>query len=226
MPVAAVTGLAAEARIAGGIGLLAAAGGGDPARTMAAIKRLIGGGATGLVSFGICGGLDPALPSGALIVPRAIRTEDQERRSVAGRWHGALVDALGVAGISPATGDLLGAASIVDAPARKAALFAATSAIGVDLESHLVATAAGEAGLPFVAVRVVADPAGRRLPPAVLVGLDDEGRPSLGAVSASLARQPSQIAGLIRVGLDTRRALAVLRRTAHALGAQLRSVPD
>jgi adenosylhomocysteine nucleosidase len=226
MPVAAVTGLAAEARIACRVGLRGVAGGGDPDRAVAVIKRFIGDGATGLISFGICGGLDPTLASGALIVPRAVRTENQERHPVAGRWHRALVDALGVAGISPATGDLLGATSIVDTPARKAALFAATGAIGVDLESHLVALAAGKAGLPFVAVRVVADPAGCRLPPAVLVGLDHEGRPALGAVLASLARQPSQIASLIRVGIDTRRALAALRRTAHVVGAQLRSVPN
>jgi adenosylhomocysteine nucleosidase len=226
MPVAAVTGLAAEARIARGIGLRAVAGGGDPARTVAIIKRLIGDGATGLVSFGICGGLDPALASGALIVPGAIRTENQERRPVAGRWHRALVAGLGVAGISAATGDLLGAASIADTPARKAALFAATSAIGVDLESHLVAVAAGEAGLPFVVVRVVADPAGHPLPPAVLVGLDHQGRPALGAVLASLARAPGQITDLIRVGADTRRALAALRRAAHALSASLGSAPD
>jgi len=226
MPVAAVTGLAAEARIACRVGLRGVAGGGDPDRTVAVIKRLIGDGATGLISFGICGGLDPTLASGALIVPRAVRTENQERHSVAGSWHRALVDALGVAGISPATGDLLGATSIVDTPARKAALFAATGAIGVDLDSHLVALAAGKAGLPFVAVRVVADPAGCRLPPAVLVGLDHEGRPALGAVLASLARQPSQIASLARVGIDRRRALAVLRRNNHVVGAQLRYVPN
>lgn len=221
MPVAAITGLAAEARIARSIGLRAAAGAADPTRTAAAIARLIGDGATGLISFGICGGLDPALASGRLIVPRAIATEAGARHVVHGRWHRVLIDALAGAGMAPVTGDILGTAAVVDTPARKAALFAATGAVGVDLESHLAAAA----GLPFVALRAVADPAGRPLPPAALVGLDQNGRPVLGAVLASLARAPGQTAGLIRVGIDTRRALAVLRRAARVLRAELALPP-
>jgi adenosylhomocysteine nucleosidase len=185
MPVAAITGLAAEARIARGIGLRAMAGGGDPARTRAASGRLIGEGASGLVSFGICGGLDPALASGTMVVPRAVATEARERHCVDDGWRRVLVDALGAAGIATVSGDLLGAAAIAQTTARKAALFNATGAVGIDLESHLVAVAAGQAGLPFVAVRAVADPARRPLPPAVLVGLDQEGRPALGAVLAA-----------------------------------------
>jgi adenosylhomocysteine nucleosidase len=87
MPVAAVTGLAAEARIAREVGLRALAGGGDAARTAAAISRLIGEGATGLVSFGICGGLDPRLASGTMVLPRATRSEGGARRCVNEAWH-------------------------------------------------------------------------------------------------------------------------------------------
>src|ERR1700726_2301215 len=109
MAVAAVTGLAAEATIARQVGLRAVAGGGDAARTKAAIQQLLGEGVTGLVSFGICGGLDPALASGTVILPRAIQSETSERHPVDETWHAALATVL-----AAATGDLLGGRAIVD----------------------------------------------------------------------------------------------------------------
>jgi adenosylhomocysteine nucleosidase len=221
MPVAAITGLAAEARIARELGMRAAAGSGDAARTTAAIAQLIGGGATGLVSFGICGGLDPAIASGAVVLPRTVRTETGARYPVDGKWHAALAAALRSTGMAMAIGDMLGSAAIVDTPAGKAARFAASGAVAVDLESHLAAQAALAAGIPFVVVRCVADGPGRRLPPAVLVGLDAAGRLALGPVLGSLLRDPGQIPALLQVALDTRRAFRALRRAALSVRAHL-----
>jgi adenosylhomocysteine nucleosidase len=105
-----------------------------------------------------------------------------------------------------------------DTPSRKAALNRQSGAIAVDLESHLVAEAAAAAGLPFAALRAVADPAERALPPAALIGLDATGHPALGRILLSLARQPAQLPALLRLARDTRRALATLRRAGTALG--------
>jgi hypothetical protein len=124
-----------------------------------------------------------------------------------------------------ATGELLGSAAIIDTVARKAALFAASGAVAVDLESHLVGHAARAAGIPFVVLRSVADPAGRRLPPAALVGLDAAGRPALRPVLASIMRHPGQIRALLRMALDTRRALRVLGRAAGSVRAELGIAP-
>src|SRR5260370_41967985 len=68
-PTAAVTGLAAEACIVRRIGWRAVAVGGDADRTRRAIAQLIAEGASALVSFGICGGADPALGAGAPVPP-------------------------------------------------------------------------------------------------------------------------------------------------------------
>jgi adenosylhomocysteine nucleosidase len=225
MPVAAVTGLAAEARIARELGLRAVAGGGDAARTAAAIARLIDEGAAGLVSFGICGGLDPALASGAVVLPRQIQAESGGRYSADGKWHASLAEALRLTGTAPVTGELLGCTAIVDTPARKAALFGASGAVAVDLESHLVAQAAHAAGIPFVVLRSVADAAARGLPPAVLIGLDAAGRPALGPVLASVMRHPGQIPALLQVALDTRRAFRGLRRAARSVQVLLIAAP-
>ena len=219
MPIAAVTGLAAEARIAERIGWRAVAAGGDADATRRATAQLIADGVRALVSFGICGGLDPALNSGALIMPQVVTSEDGRRRRVDAALRGVLAAALGRAGIPALGGDILGAARAADTPSRKATLNRQCGAIAIDLESHLVADAAAAAGLPFAVLRAVADPAERALPPAALIGLDASGRPALGRILLSLVRQPAQLAALLRLARDTRRALAMLRRAGEALGA-------
>ncbi|HEV8026241.1 MAG TPA: nucleoside phosphorylase [Stellaceae bacterium] len=211
MAFAAVTGLAAEARIARRLGLRAVATGGRAERTADAAARLIAEGATGLLSFGICGGLDPALASGTLILPRAVQSETGERYLADAAAHRLCADALGGTLV---TEDMLGAGSIVDTVARKAALFRRMAAVAIDNESHLVAAAATAAGIPFLVLRAVADPATRALPPAALIGLDDEGRPALLPVLRSLLVQPGQLGALLAIARDTSHALHALRRVA------------
>jgi adenosylhomocysteine nucleosidase len=218
MSPAAVTGLAAEAKIIRGIGWRAVAAGGDASRTTAAIAGLVAEGASGLVSFGIGGGLDPALASGSLVLPLAVRDAAGARLPVDRAWHGAVAAVLARIGIAAATGDALGAAAIVATPERKRALHAAGAVIA-DLESHLVGRAAAAAGIPFLVVRAVADPAGESVPPAAQVGLDAEGHAALGPVLGSLLRHPGQLMALLRIAGETRAALRVLRRAAPALAA-------
>ena len=71
--------------------------------------------------------------------------------------------------------------------------------------------------VPFIVLRAVADRARDNLPPAVLVGLDTQGRPRSGAVIAALLRDPTQVGGLIRVAFQTRKALKALFRSRTAL---------
>jgi adenosylhomocysteine nucleosidase len=219
MRVAAVTGLAAEARIARRAGLAAAASGGDAARTRAVVARLIAEGATALVSFGICGGLDPALRPGCLLLPEAVR--DAGTRWAADRaWHARIAAALAARGIAVRHGDMLGADAIVASPERKAVLRHESGAVAADLESHHVARAAADRGLPFLVLRAVADPAERALPRAALIELDASGHPALAAVLLSLACHPAQLPSLLRVASDTRRALRALDRGAVTLAGR------
>lgn len=217
MRVAAVTGLAAEARIAGRAGLLAAAAGGDAARTRAAAERLIAEGADALVSFGICGGLAPTLMPGSLVLASGVRDEAGQRFAVDAAWQERVAAAFAEHGIAAVTGDLLGLAAIVATPERKAALHRETGALAADLETHIAAAAAAKAGLPFLMLRAVADPAWRALPPAALVELDASGRPALAAVLRSLLAKPGQVPALLRVALDARSALGRLEQAAGAL---------
>lgn len=221
MATGAVTGLAAEARIARQAGLVAAAGAGTPDGTEHAIRSLIEQGVPGLVSFGIAGGLAPNLASGTLIAPAAVRGLDGEAHWVDVQWHARLTRAAHAAGVPLVVGGILGGEKIAASVSEKARLHHATHAIAVDLESHRVARAAERARIPFLVFRVIADGADRDLPPAALVPLTKSGHPSL-RVLGSIAGRPGQISALLMLAREARAALDALRHGAVSLGAALR----
>ncbi|MBN3767889.1 hypothetical protein G3O01_44285, partial [Burkholderia sp. Ac-20365] len=94
--------------------------------------------------------------------------------------------------------------------ADKAALHASTGALAVDMESHLAGAIAEANGLPFVVCRAIVDPAWRTLPSAATAGLRDDGTTAIGPILRELARQPSQLGGLLQVAADARAARASL----------------
>ncbi len=76
-----VTGMVAEARCRPppGDAIEAAFSGGDPARALSGAARLVAEGARALLSFGIAGGLDPALDPGDLVVADTVVAPGGER---------------------------------------------------------------------------------------------------------------------------------------------------
>lgn len=199
-----VVGLAAEARIARGLGEVAI-GGGTPAGARLAAERLVAAGADALLSFGLAGGLDPALRAGASVIPAELLHD--------GRRYAA--DAALLARFGGATAARTTTATAIAATvAAKAALRRSSEASAVDLESGAVAVVATRHRLPFVILRAVSDPAGHALPPAALVPLTPAGGPDLRAILASLARHPAQLPALIRLAVTTRAALRTLARLA------------
>jgi adenosylhomocysteine nucleosidase len=217
MKVGAVTGLAAEAKLARRAGLIARPSGGIPAQTTAIAESLLREGAEALISFGIAGALAPALARGSLLLPRAVVDETGSRYAIDGEWRVQVSEALRRAGLRIDEGDLLGARDPAASPARKAELHRVSGTVAIDLESHLVAQVAARAGKPFLVLRAIADSAAQTLPDAAVHGLAPNGKPALGRVLLSIARDPRQIPALISLAGDTRRAL-------DALGSALRAV--
>src|SRR6266567_5072468 len=78
--VIAVTGLAFEARIAGGVTVIS-----DGLRTGATLKAEIERGSRGVISFGIAGGLAPHLPPGQWVVASAIVSDRARLTTAPGR---------------------------------------------------------------------------------------------------------------------------------------------
>jgi adenosylhomocysteine nucleosidase len=217
MKPAAVTGLAAEAKVARRAGLTARPSGGIALQTTDIAEGLLREGADALISFGIAGALAPSLAPGGLLVPRAVMDDRGTRYAVDDAWRTQIVDTLRRADMPVEGRDLLGASEAAASPARKAELYRITGAVAVDLESHLVAAVAARAGKPFIVLRAVSDSAKQALPDAAIHGLAPNGKPALGRVLLSVARDPLQIPALIRLASDTRRAL-------DALGSALRVI--
>ena len=205
-PILAVTGLRAEARIAAGTGVMTVAGGGDPARLALLLQAALARGARAVISFGIAGGLEPGLAPGSVLIARAVH-HGGLRTETASAWVVRLAAALPGARIA----DIAGVDAAVVGAADKTALHRRTGAAAVDMESHVASRLAALHGLPFAALRVVADPAERSLPPAALVGMRPDGTTDIGAVLRSLGRAPRQLPGLIRTGLDARAAFSALK---------------
>ncbi len=187
-----------------------AAGGSVPDGAAAAAERLVRAGARGLISFGLAGGLDPALRPGAIVVPHEI-VEASELFTA----DAALTEWLG--GVSHER-MAVGQAVIADV-AGKQALFAQTGAVAVDLESGAVARVAGAHRLPFAALRAVCDPADADLPPAALAALDGQGMIGFGRVLRSVLAHPGQIAALLRLAGDAAAARRALRNRLVSLRA-------
>lgn len=182
--------------------------GGDRTSLEAKLESALRSGVSAIISFGIAGGLAPGVRAGTPLVARGVVAEDGRYFESDRSWAQSLANALGGAPIV----DIAGVGKSVADPAQKRALHVATGAIAVDMESHIAARVAAAHNLPFAAFRVVADPAERRLPPAALVALRDDGTVALGAVMRSLLRQPRQMPHLIKTAFDTKAAFESLFR--------------
>ncbi len=213
-PLLFISGLQREARIARAADALAICGSRETLRLklaeVATRFRLA-------ISFGLCGGLDPALRSGDIVIGTRVLTggaavfaDESIARELAAR--------LRTAGERVSVGAVAG----VDAPVltrlAKAELRNATMAVAVDMESHFAAQVAADRKSPFAILRVVSDPADRDLPPLVTKAVRPDGSVDPGAVAIGVIRSPGQTPGLIAVARDSAIAFAALRRCRRLSG--------
>jgi adenosylhomocysteine nucleosidase len=164
-----------------------------------------------VVSWGLCGGLDPRLRPGDLVLGAevvsgdgAIKTDEAVTSSLAQR----LVDA----GRRVVVERLVAVDAPVVTAGAKAELRRAAGAAAVDMESLTAGRLALKHRIPFVILRAVADPAERDLPPLALKAVDSSGRINAMALIGGLIRSPGQFAGLCAVALDSRAAFQALNR--------------
>ena len=207
-----ISGLKSELRCLG-LGLdrpahlvtFAAAGSPERARDRA-LGWIADGHVHALMSFGLCGGLDPSLAPGNVLVSHRIALPEGGDLHFDGRWAHAIASRIPGARVAP----LLGASAVAETAAEKRALFARHAVPAVDMESRGVAEAAREAGIPFVAIRAVADPAHRTLPPAAARAIDARGRVRPFRVILELLRRPRDFGALMALGADARRGYEAL----------------
>jgi hopanoid-associated phosphorylase len=209
-PVLIVTGLVQEARIAAGPGMTVICSSSNPLQLRTLLAGFDPSTVRGVISFGVAGGLDPSLKSGDVVV--ATEVVDGESRWQAGlALSEELIDGSGLGGRKVVRAGLAGVEQVVVGQAGKAVLHAATGASAVDMESHIAAAYAREAGLPFAALRVISDPATRALPAIARSAIKPNGNIDLKKVLGGLARNPLTLRALVSTGIDFNRALRSLR---------------
>lgn len=188
----------------------------DPKRARAEAKRLVIHGADALLSFGVAGGLVADGNIGDVVLASAVVLPSGERRATDHTWLKHLSGVL-QSRKSVLIGDIAGQDYPTTSVNEKAALRLRTEAVAVDMESHGVALAAEETGVPFMAVRVILDAAEQAIPRSALAGLGPDGESRVLPVLAALALRPWELGALLALGKANKRALAVLRHLAKEL---------
>jgi adenosylhomocysteine nucleosidase len=209
-PVLIVTGLVQEARIAAGPGMSVICSSSDPQQLRALLTVVDPSTIRGVISFGVAGGLDPALKPGDVVVATEVLAGDT-------RWLAGLtlneetIASVALGRSRVVRGGLAGVERVLAARSCKAALRLETGAAAVDMESHIAAAYAAEAGLPFAALRVIADPADRALPALAVTAIKANGDIDMRKVLSGVARNPMMLRALVSTGIDFNRALRSLR---------------
>src|SRR5260370_15787381 len=210
-PVLIVAGLVQEALIAAGPGMTVICSSSDPQQLRSLLTVFDPSTIRGVISFGVAGGLDPTLKSGDIVVATEVLAGDA--RWLAGlALNAELIASVALGSRRVVRGGLAGVGQVGAARSIKAALHLETGAAAVDMESHIAAAYAAEAGLPFAALRVISDPPSRRLPPLALAAIQPNGEIDLRQFLRGVPRNPPTLRALVPTGIDFNRALRSLRR--------------
>ncbi len=179
--------------------------GANAARAEEITDGFLAAGASAVISAGLCGGLDPALKSGDLVIGE---------RVVSASGDVVLSDRrlLAAAPASARQVAIFGSDEIVDSAATKAALYGRYASQTVDMESHGAARAAARSGAPFIAVRAVADSAARALPKAALKAVTASGGVNVLSVLIECVKAPQQFEEIAMLGRESGAATETLRR--------------
>lgn len=173
-------------------------------------------GAKAIISAGLCGGLDPSLKCGDLVLGERVVSAHGDI-VIADKKLTAAADKF-----APRHVAIFGSDEIIDSIEKKTALFQRYAAETVDMESHGAARAAAKADVPFIAIRVVADGSRRALPKAALRAVTPTGGVNIMNVLIDCLTAPQQFEEIFALGRDSGAATEVLRRDfSRFLGAFL-----
>jgi adenosylhomocysteine nucleosidase len=167
-----------------------------------------------LLSCGFAGGLAQGLLPGDLVLSSSVRDESGESLEATESLRKAARIAL--AGLRFVEGEVVCATRVAITPAEKRAL-AGPSGVAVDMESWAVAKAAAEAGIPWIALRVVLDPLDSELPAFTREPQKSYVAPAL----RHALKGPRAVAELAKLAAAARTASAALEQGLRRIGPAL-----
>ncbi len=178
---------------------------------------------TAVLIAGVCGGLDPSLAPGTLILGRKIVAEGRPELTPSGGLFAAARAALRAQRTPFVSSLLLTVARPLATASEKRDAWNTYGAAGVDMESYELAQALDAAGVPWLALRSVLDPAGSVLPAPVARWTSEADDREIARAALTTPRDWPAYA---RLALELRSALAALRRGAPVVTAALSHVDD
>jgi adenosylhomocysteine nucleosidase len=173
-------------------------------------------GANCLMSWGCAAALDSTLKAGDLVITDTIVTAQNYKIAVKTAQSDALIDTFS-AHLPARYGTIAESEKIIASSFDKNNLFLQTRAIALDMESGTIAREAQALGLPFLAVRAIADTAAMTLPPSVSYALDENGQVVKLRLLKGLVLSPGQLPNLIKLGVCFKAAAGTLKQAARYL---------
>ncbi len=188
--------------------------GADNAQT--ASELLLAQGATHLISWGCAAALSESLKPGDLVLADNLIDAEHNQIAIDPGWHRYTKNLLSST-LKINTGSLVESNSIVANAQDKKHLYKQTGAIALDMESIAVAKVAHKNNLPFLAIRAIADPVSMDLPKAINHSLNNEGDIVLSKLLLYVALHPTELSGLIKLGLHFNAAKNTLKLITNRL---------
>jgi adenosylhomocysteine nucleosidase len=188
--------------------------GADNAR--AASELLIAQGAVRLISWGCAAALSETLKPGDLTLADTLIDAEGAQYGIHLAWHEAVKNLLANS-VKVHPGSLVESKTIVASAQSKKDLRAQTGGVALDMESIAIAKVARQNNLPFLAIRTIVDPVDMDIPKAINHSLNNEGDIALAKLLLFIAQHPSEIPGLIKLGLHFSAAQKTLKSVAKQL---------
>ncbi len=190
-----------------------------PINASSATEHLISQGATKIISWGCAAALSETLKPGDLMLANElIATEESIAVPLKTNtnWHLHTKELLSPF-VKVHSGCLVESKTIVSSSQHKKQIHLNTNAMALDMESIAIAKVANQHSLPFIVIRVIADPVKMNLPLAISNSLNEQGEVSLSKLLLYLANHPAELPGLIRLGLHFKAATKTLKIIARHL---------
>lgn len=197
-------------------GLLVVHSGAGHENAQNAAKLLVQQGATALISWGCAAGLDASLKPGDLTLANTLVDAEGTVLELDNHWHTQVLKLLSIT-IKIHTGALADSKILVATSHDKQRLASQTHAIALDMESLAIAQVAQDNGIPFLAIRAIADPVSMDLPKAVSHALNPQGEVVLSKLLTFLALHPTELPNLVKLGLHFHAAKKTLTNAAKKL---------
>jgi len=181
-----------------------------------ASELLVAKGANRLISWGCAAALSESLKPGDLILADELIDAGNVVMATSADWLAYAKNSLAKFVVIQ-SGRLAESTSIVSSGKEKKRLHAITGAIALDMESVAVARVAKQHTLPFLTIRVIADPVNMDLPRAIYYSLNDQGEMVLRKLLLFLFLHPAELPGLIKLGFHFNAAKKTLKSIAGHL---------